>query len=221
MKVLIVENELLVANYLDSILTEMGHEVIGTAQNIAQAELLLLEKPDMVLLDIFLSDGDNGIDFSYSLNKARIPFLYITANNSSETLVLAVKTKPAGYISKPFNVSDVQAALALIAQNKEQAESYLDLKTTQGILKLKEDDVVYVEANQVYVNIYTLDKKYTERKTLKEITEIVKSETFVRVHRSYLVNTKYISSISSTHIYLKQHKVPYSRTYKEVVETLK
>lgn len=221
MNVLIVEDQLLVADYLSSIITEAQHTVIGTANNLENAIQFIGPELDLVLLDIFLANNDIGIDLSVTLHQANIPFLYITANNSATTLQLAAQSNPAGYISKPFNKTDVLAALAIAYNKLLSSKQCITIKSSKGNVKILQADVFYLESSSAYINIFTVDKMYVNRQTLKEFSQEVNNPIFLRIHRSYIINKQKVSSISASHLYLGNYKVPYSRSYKEAVDAIK
>src|SRR5580698_5534341 len=96
-KILIVEDELVVARDLRRILLRIGHRVTGVATSAEKAMALILEdKPTLVLLDIFLKGKETGIDLAFVLRKDNIPFIYVSANSSQLVLEAAKKTSPYG-----------------------------------------------------------------------------------------------------------------------------
>ncbi|MDP9077678.1 MAG: sigma 54-interacting transcriptional regulator [Bacteroidota bacterium] len=111
-KILIVEDQWIEANDLQTILESSGFQVTGIAKSVAQAvELLKEERPDMVLLDIFLKGDLTGIDFAKILGSEGIPFIYLTANSDQVTLEAAKATQPYGFLVKPYRERDILVAL--------------------------------------------------------------------------------------------------------------
>ncbi len=126
MRILIVDDELIIADYLHVILVNHHHEVVGFAGNLAEAKNEIdLKHPDLVLLDISLSNGDNGIELGEFLQAKKIPFIYISASTDTITMQKALATNPVCYISKPFNGKDVLAALDLFSSLKTKSMSIL------------------------------------------------------------------------------------------------
>ena len=125
-KILIVEDEVLVAKDLRMMLEEARYHVCGIARSVAQAtELLEKEKPDIVLLDIFLKGAATGIDLAVTLNEKNIPFIYLSANSDRGTIEAAKRTKPYGFMVKPFREDEVLIALEIARyrhQNSIEAE---------------------------------------------------------------------------------------------------
>ena len=126
-KILIVEDEYIIANDLEIILHSAGYPVIGIAKSVSKAKALIEEeRPDMVLLDIYLKGGETGIELAKELEQSNIPFIYTSANDNQSVLESVKDTKPSGYIVKPFRKKDILSALqtgrTLHAQRSEPVE---------------------------------------------------------------------------------------------------
>lgn len=111
-KILIVEDEFIVANDLKMILKKGGYNVVGIASSAAQARTMIAaKKPDWVLLDIILKGSETGIDLAKELNRSKTPFLFISANTNQSTLEAVKKTQPYGFMVKPFREKDLLVML--------------------------------------------------------------------------------------------------------------
>lgn len=111
-KILIVEDEFIVANHLKMILERDSYKVVGIASSVAQARTILAqEKPEWVLLDIILQGEGTGIDLALELINFKIPFLFISANTNQSTLEAIKKTQPYGFLVKPFRPKDLLVML--------------------------------------------------------------------------------------------------------------
>ncbi len=108
-KVLIVEDEMVIAMNLVSILEDLGYDVLDPANSYEEAvDALKEEQPDIALLDIQLDGDKDGIDFARYINQYQeIPFIYLTSNADSRTLNQAKETSPSSYLVKPFNQDDL------------------------------------------------------------------------------------------------------------------
>jgi two-component system, NtrC family, response regulator HydG len=123
MKVLIIEDDVLIANYIKYVLEKNEYYVTGiadTTETVNKSIKVLC--PDIALLDIRLSGGESGIDISGVLCKKDIPFVYLTANSDRATMSSALKTNPIAYITKPFNEDNVIAAIELLRQGREEEQ---------------------------------------------------------------------------------------------------
>lgn len=110
--ILIVEDLFIEANDLRIILQKAGHTVCGVAKSVDQAMAILKrEKPDMVLLDVFLKGDLTGIHLAKYLGTHNIPFIFLSANSNPSTLEAAKATQPYGFLVKPFREKDILVAL--------------------------------------------------------------------------------------------------------------
>ena len=123
-RVLIVEDEPVVAATLRRMLIKLDYDVVGSATTYELA-LYDLERlmPDVVLLDICLEGAKSGVDVAEHMhNNHRIPFIYLTALADQDTLAKAKRTEPAGYILKPFDENDIRVNLEISLYNHAQRE---------------------------------------------------------------------------------------------------
>ena len=113
-KILIVEDEFVVANDLKQILNKNGFDVIGVASSAPQARTMIAsKKPDWVLLDIMLKGNETGIDLARELILSKTPFLFVSANTDQQTLEEVKKTQPYGFMVKPFRQKDLLVMLEI------------------------------------------------------------------------------------------------------------
>ena len=119
LRVLIVEDEPVIAENISMYLDNNDFEVSGIAYDSAEAnEQLQSNTPDAAILDVNLESDEDGIDIASSINqKYLIPFLFLTSYSDKETLERAKKVKPSGYIVKPFNEKTLLASLEIAISN--------------------------------------------------------------------------------------------------------
>jgi len=111
-KVLIVEDEFIVANDLRLILIRAGYSIIGIAASAEEAEEHLQKnKPELVILDIRLKGKLSGIDLARKLKNENIAFIYLSANSNQKVLEEAKTTEPYGFLVKPFRMQDLLVTL--------------------------------------------------------------------------------------------------------------
>jgi len=133
LRILIVEDEPLIAEDLAMTLKREGYIVSGIAHDGPQAlDLLNKEEADLALLDIALSPAMSGFDIAQIINdKYQIPFLFITSFSDRATIEKAISFMPEGYITKPFKMKDVLV-------NIEIANYKLSQQVTNPFLQRKE-----------------------------------------------------------------------------------
>lgn len=135
-KVLIVEDEFIVANNLQQVLLRSGYEVTGIAASAEEAdECLKKSRPDIVLLDIRLQGERSGIDIARKLRSENIAFVYLSANSGQKILEEAKMTEPYGFLVKPFRKKDLLVMLDIAWYRHAHS---LETKTNQEILLQKQ-----------------------------------------------------------------------------------
>lgn len=147
-KILIVEDEGIVAFNLQQRLQHMGYRITGLAESGAEGlALVSRERPDLVLMDIHLKGEMDGIELASALNRDfELPIVYLTAYSEDATLERARSTRPYGYLIKPFSERELHATVqmalerhavqAALSESQAQLRRALDA-ATQGQLELQ------------------------------------------------------------------------------------
>jgi DNA-binding NarL/FixJ family response regulator len=113
-KVIIIEDELFVVMQLSKLINSLGYKVVGTYHS---GEDFLAETDwdfEIALVDIFLAERLTGIEVAEVLKKKQKPFIFLTANQDTKTIHKAAALAPEAYLSKPFQVVEVEAALTIL-----------------------------------------------------------------------------------------------------------
>jgi DNA-binding LytR/AlgR family response regulator len=242
-KILMVEDDMIIAADISMQLTKLGYEVIGISTR-GEDALRTLEsnRPDIILMDIVLSGKMNGIEIALIvLDKFRIPVIFLTSNADDATFQQAIKAKPYAFISKPFQKAELERTLKLTLQRiaveqestpeKEEYEDHVSamddrlfIRHKNQLVKVLLTDILYAEADRNYCKIYTEKQTFLLSVPLRNIESQLPADSFIRVHRSFVVNLKKVDAISEYHEYLtiQSHQVPIARRSKEeVVKRLK
>lgn len=218
-KILIVEDQLIITMDLEYMLEELGYDICGVCTNYDDAIFAIkTTKPDLILVDIILYGEKTGIDLAHEINNTyHIPFIYLTSHADRSTIDAAKSTNPAGYIVKPFNRNDVYASIEIALNQVESREENQSIFLPDGKHKTKiaMDDMIYAHAEGNYTTFITTNKKIVLRKCLKEVAEtILTNKKFVRIHKSYLINTDAIRARSASNILLNNgENLPLGRAY--------
>ena len=131
-KVLIVEDQFVEADYLRLMLTKAGYGVTGIARSVSEAQKMIeFERPDFVLLDIFLKGKLTGIDLAKQLAEDNIPFVYLSANSNEEVLNAAKATQPYGFLVKPFREKDLLVTLEIARYRHEHSQEAISRRETK------------------------------------------------------------------------------------------
>ena len=232
-RILIVEDDMIIAANLSLQLTKLGYEITGIESRGEEAIYhAKLNSPDIVLMDVNLKGDLDGVETVRFIQRTRnIPIVYLTANHDESTFMRAKSTQPHAFISKPFNKLNLQRTIALVAQQlKESKDDVSALSTPLEVLddrifvrhngkmvKILLDHILYVEADRNYCNIVTESSDYLVVSTLKAIENRLKNGNFLRVHRSFMVNISKLDSVSESHLEIRRKTIPVSRSHKDVL----
>lgn len=210
-KILIVEDEILIADFILEILQESNFKTIKIA-NDKEVALRLMDSflPDIILMDINLNGKNTGIDLSKSKNKNAI-VIFITGQYDFALMNEALKTNPDAYLTKPIKKVDVLASINLAIQKKQT--QIFRFKDGYDTINLEYSDILYLNADGNYVHIFTTNKKYTIRQSLNTMLEQLPNNIFIKTHRSYLVNVSKLSRITTTSVFVNNIEIPLSRTF--------
>jgi DNA-binding LytR/AlgR family response regulator len=227
--ILIVEDELIIAEDLKDILEGQGYNVIGIAISAREALQIIEEKTvDLALLDIKIKGGKDGIELGKEIREHyRIPFVFLTSHVDASTLSRAKETFPYGYLVKPFHENDIHATIEVALSNfasenikkenqQEQEEIVLKdslfVRSNGMLIKLKFGDITYLEADGNYTQVYAKDKKFVVRAILKDLEQKLNPNYFVRIHKSYLINLEAIDAIDTHSVHIGGKEIPISRS---------
>tara|TARA_B100001115_G_C15790788_1_gene389907 strand:+ start:119 stop:850 length:732 start_codon:yes stop_codon:yes gene_type:complete len=227
LKILIVEDEPMIAESLAEMLELMDHTVLSVAESGEEAVMQLMDhEPDLMLLDIQLRGKMDGVELARLIRqKYHLPFIFTTAYADEETLNRAKAEGPYGYIVKPYGVKDIMAAIEVAMSNyrlfqeiqgKEPVapmllNDHLYLKVDQRLVKIRQGDIAYAEAKGDYVLIKTLNESFIIYSTLKKVVDKLNASNFLQVHRSFLVNLDHIQDIEETTVSIIGKVIPVSR----------
>ena len=234
-KILIVEDEMIIGAKISMQLVNLGYEVTGILSRGEEVATHVLEnRPDIVLLDINLKGSIDGIETATQLQKVTAtPVIYLTANADEATFNRAKPTKPYAFISKPFKQLDLQRAIELTisrigetggqlaTDNPEQPAFILDdrifVRHKEKMIKIMLTDILYIEADRNYSHLFTKEKDYVLAITLKTIEEKLPSKLFLRVHRSFVINVTHVEEVTEGQIKIVQHAIPLGAGMREML----
>lgn len=230
-KVLVVEDEILIADHLSEHLEDLGYEVPEVAMNYREAiELIESEHPDIAILDISLAGRKTGIDLGETIRrKYQFPFIFLTSHSDPATIDLAKKAEPSAFLTKPYTVEDlyasIEVALFNFARKREQmldrenlvlADS-LFVKQNKGFQRVDFTSIAYLASDHVYIDIFTVEgKKVTVRGTIRDLLEKL-NEDFIQCHRGYIVNVKLVEAIDYLNITVAGQQIPLGKTFRDEI----
>ena len=238
-KILIVEDEMVIAANISLQLTELGYEVTGILPRGEEAlSHIKIDLPDIVLMDIQLKGTMDGIETAKEIETLfHIPIIYLTANSDEANFNRAKETHPYAFISKPFKKLDLQRAIELTvdrielenASEKDSKENgngtntnlsnatdfilndRIFVRHNEKMLKIDIKNIYYIEADRNYCRIFSEGREYLLVMTLKDIDEKLPQNHFLRIHRSYIINLSQIDEVAGTHVVISKKAIPMSK----------
>ncbi len=226
-KILIVEDEMIIAANISLQLSSLGYEISGIVPRGEEALLHIKDdKPDIVLLDIQLKGKLDGIETAQLMQKDyNIPIIYLTANADEAHFKRAKETNPYAFISKPFKKLDLQHAIELTVNRimaeivsaetsgvREVLDDRIFVKDHEKMIKIIIKDILYIEAERNYCRIFSKDKAYVLVMTLKEMDDKLPHEHFIRIHRSYIINLYHVDEVAGTYVIIAKKAIPMSKS---------
>jgi DNA-binding LytR/AlgR family response regulator len=209
-KILVVEDEILVATDIEESLESLGYTVQNTvatgAKAIAEVEKSL---PSLILMDINLKDEMTGIEAAKNISSNHnVPIVYLTANADLATINQAKVSLPYGYIIKPFTDKELQTNIEIalfkfendlkVKMESEQFNTFFDLKDheknqliihgNKGLEKIDIDKVYFLEANKNQTIIHLFDEEIVTNKSLEDTATLFPKGNFIQVSEQFIIN---------------------------------
>ncbi len=222
-RVLIVEDEPIIADDIALTLDDLGFEVVDMVNSAELALLAIKEKgPDLVLLDIKIKGEKDGIRLAHEINEQfKVPFVFLSSLYDENTIQRAKSADPGAYVVKPFKEQDLKVAIELALTKKkttqvvEAPESNLFVRKSGAIVPLNFEEVTHVEADDNYCIFHELNEKHVVSHTLKEIEQKLMNAGFCRIHKSFLVNIKKINRIEHSVVFIEETMLPIGKAYRK------
>ena len=212
LKVLIVEDELLIAETIKLFVEERNHMVVGMSISYDEAIKLIEDtKPDLVLLDIRLYGQKSGLDLALFIQNYHKSTAYIIVSSQydSDYVERAMRVGASGYITKPISKETLWSSMELAAliHKGSPIEKYIDIKISHGLQRIKLNEIEFIKSDHVYVDIICHGSKYVGRYSLGELLDIIDHPDFVQCHRSYIINTTMITRYNSNQVWINQYSI--------------
>ena len=167
-----------------------------------------------MFLDIKMP-GINGLDFFRSLkNPPAVIFTTAFASHAVEGFELDA----VDYLLKPITFERFQKSinkfLKIQTIEQQQSRNYCYFKISGRLVKILHADILYAHSVKDYIQLCTPDKNYLTHMTMKYLCDLLPADTFIRVHRSYLVNKNHINTVETSAIKIGGDAIPVGNNYK-------
>ena len=236
--ILIVENELPTATKIEQAILSLGHVPIGPICQYEEVQALLATRAiGLAFINIAVAGGYQGIATAlHTCRQFATPLIFLITEAEAFMLRQVRVAQPFGFLVKPFTEDSLQDALGLamrqplpttplpLASPPPTTElptvftKYVFVRKGGGYVKLFLSDILYLEALQNYVRLYTSTDSFVIDCTLKDIGRRLPNY-FLKTHRSYIVNLEHVQAYKEECVLLGKDYVPVSRSCQEELKS--
>ncbi len=217
---IIVEDLPVAAEFLKKFCEKSG--MIEVDQHFLNAEDALRFLNDNVVELIFLDvemPGASGFDL---LDQLVYNPQVILTTSKTEYAYDAFQYNVTDYLKKPFTYQRFLEAIQKVSKKSEQLngnsdQNHMFIKSDGKLIRLSNEDILYIESMGDYVKFVTPAKKYITHNTIKNLETKVNPQVFMKVHRSYIVNYTKIDDIQENVLFIKGNMIPISKAHKSGV----
>ena len=230
LKCLIVDDEELARDLLEKFIQKLPHlEVVGKCENpLVAMKVLQEEQVDILFLDIQMPEL-TGVEFLKVL--AKKPVVIFTTAYPSYALE-GYQLDVTDYLLKPFSferfVQAVNKATEMVRLKsgrpetadleREVAKDYILVNADHKVIKIKYTDIRYIESMREYVAYHTHSQgRILSLMSLKKLETELPSNQFLRIHKSYIVNSEQVTALEGNRVYIGKDKIPIGASYKEAI----
>ena len=214
MNCIIVDDEPLAREAMKLLIEESNNlQLIGSFNSVSTAsDFMEQHVTDLVFLDIQMP-GITGIEFARTISKKTL-VIFTTAY--TEYALDSYEVDAIDYLIKPVEAERFQKAV-------DKALSYHSLllkkdffvKAERRYFKVNFSDILFIEGLKDYVIIQLSDQRIITRMSLKAIFDLLPKSTFLRVNKSYIVNTGHIESFDNNDIFIKSYEIAIGNSYRD------
>lgn len=223
MRILIIDKDIPFSKHVKKVLEGFKLNDLTVCHS-ANEGISLLKRYDfsIVLLDLL----ESGIEESMSVvnfikEQVHIPFVFISSQVGQKIIDRIVGVQPSGYLVKPFLPVNLYITINMAVQRFQELEKRSIVIQDKGSdLYFAPMDIIWAQSMGNYLEIKTREKIYRVRYTMQKFEELLDASTFIRIHRSYIVNLQYVNEIKREYIVVQRDKLPISRGMKDKINRL-
>ncbi|HWK04603.1 MAG TPA: LytTR family DNA-binding domain-containing protein [Puia sp.] len=226
LRCIIIDDEPLARKGLKEYIQDLGFlQLAGEFDNPIKAiDTILQQKADLLFLDIQMPKM-TGVDFLKTLSH---PPMIIFTTAYPQYAVEGFELNAIDYLVKPFSFDRFcksvmkarklkESSMQAPTENADPQKDYFFLKSDNKLMKIRFDEILFVEALQNYIAIQTTGKKHIAYLTFHGIEAYLPADRFIRTHKSFIVAADKIESIEGNDIRIGPHHIPISRTERDSV----
>ena len=225
MKCIIVDDEPIARKGIRSLVARIPElELMEMFNNASSAAIYLTSHPvDLVFLDVQMP-GITGIEFARNIPKNTL-IIFTTAY--TEYALDSYEVDAVDYLVKPIEFERFQKAVnkainyhaLLVTGEKENIEEvendYLFVKSERRYFKVNFEDILFIEGLKDYVILQLKDQRIITKMTLKAMQEQLPASLFFRINKSYIINTRHITSFDNNDVTIRSHEIASGNSYRD------
>jgi len=221
-KCIIIDDEPLAVEVIQTHLSEFSNmELVGVFNNPVEAiHIVKNDNIDAVFLDINMPKM-NGLEFIRNIGQ-KTNFIVTTAYR--EYAVESFDLNVLDYLIKPVPFSRFLKSINKLSQkvlsevkndqSKDTKEkSFIFLKVNKKLVKVKFEDILYIESLKDYIKVFTITEDFLVHKSLTAITEELPDDHFLRIHRSFTIALDKIKEVEGNTVQISNKRIPIGRKY--------
>lgn len=171
---------------------------------------------DLLFIDIQMPEL-SGTDFAELIAKSRTKVIFTTAY--SEYAIKGFELNALDYLLKPITFNRFLAAVQKFSKDDTQSKEPIVVKSGYDLYKIAPDDILYIESDSEYVHYHLENgKKIMANQSLSKLLPTL-PESFLRVHRSYIVNGEKVTGLKGRELVILDKKIPVSDSFYEAVKS--
>ena len=222
---LVVDDEAIARDVLVTHLSKIKNiEIIAQCKNALEAfNYISNHTIDLVFLDINMPEI-SGISFAKSINK-NIKIIFTTAYR--DYAVEGFELKAVDYLLKPITFERLLQAINTYFEvyydptnetvHNQDKTDFIFVRADRKMIKIEFEDIVYIESFSDYVKLHLKESTLVTRETISAIEAKLPSKNFMRIHRSFIVSLKRITSFTNEYVTVNNKALTISRSYKKDV----
>ncbi|MFK5982517.1 MAG: LytTR family DNA-binding domain-containing protein [Flavobacteriaceae bacterium] len=193
-------------------------EIVLVCKNASEViEVLNKESIDILFLDINMPDM-SGITLAKSIS-INTKIIFTTAYR--EYAIDGFDLQAVDYLLKPISLERLKKAVDKYKKenrkaqvNSNETKEYLIVRSERKMVKINFSEILFIESLSDYLKVHTTSKTIITRETISTIEAKLPVNTFIRVHRSYIISIPFINSFTSEHVNVQNKSIPISRKYR-------
>ena len=200
MKVLIVEGDIEVSSNYEAVCRSLDISHISSVQDLSSIDTVLESfTPDIVLVDVYLNNKVS-LELIPRFQSYGAKVLIITAYSENEVYKRALDYNVDGFLTKPINLSSFKYTLLRVMGEikSEKNAQFIFHSSKNKLTKISNKDILYFETEGNYTSVYTKERRFLLKKSLKTISDQLADERFVQIFRNVIVNFDHVESMDFT-----------------------